>query len=122
MNDLVTQAGDALEKLMAQAHVAVAPPVRNRDDAELARLCLAEELAKLEAKRGAAAEIEEAIEDVEGLVDEGLTWRLGQATAALHRAGRSKIDDETDLGEDRAALSRHLQALIDKEVWVKKKV
>ncbi len=119
---LVTQAGDALEKLMSQAHVAVAPPVRNRDDGELARLCLAEELAKLEAKRGAAAEIEEAIEDVEGLVDEGLTWRLGQATAALHRAGRSKIDDETDLGEDRAALSRHLQALIDKEVWVKKKV
>ncbi|WP_343115945.1 DNA primase [Ostreiculturibacter nitratireducens] len=118
---LLSEAGDALEKLYALAHVAIAPPVRNRDDLSLARLCLAEELAKLDARRGARAEIEDAVEDLAGLADEGLTWRLSQAAEARHRAERSKLDDAQDLGEDRAALSQHLQSLIDSEVWVKKK-
>ena len=46
------------------------------------RLCLAEELAKLDARRGARREIEEAMEDMDGLPDEGLTWRLSQAAEA----------------------------------------
>ncbi|MFC7705383.1 DNA primase [Plastorhodobacter daqingensis] len=113
-------AGTALEKLMALSHVQIAPPVRNVGDTELARMCLAEEFAKLEARRGMLREIEEAVEDLDGLVDEGLTWRLSQAAAARHRAERSALDDATDLGEDRTALSRHLQSLIDGEIWVKK--
>ena len=111
---------EALEKLMSSSHVQIAPPVRNRDDAELALMCLAEELAKLEARRGIRREVEDAMEDLAGLADEGLTWRLGRAAEAGHQAVRSKLDDGTDLGEDRAALSQQLQSLIDGQVWVKK--
>ncbi len=110
----------ALDALLARPHVAIAPPVRNREDDDLAALCLAEELAKLEARRGARREIEDAMEDFEGLPDEGLTWRLTKAAEARHRSEHGAARDSSDLGEDRAALSRHLQSLIDSQVWVKK--
>jgi DNA primase len=119
--NLLAEAGDALETLFARSHVRSAPPVRNRDDATLAALCVAEGLAKLDARRGARREIEDAMEDLTGLADEGLTWRLTKAAEALHGAGRSSIDDAKDMGEDRAALSNHLQRLIDAQVWVKKR-
>ncbi|MFM2356242.1 MAG: hypothetical protein RLZZ528_1978 [Pseudomonadota bacterium] len=111
----------ALEKVMSLAHVRIAPPVRSPEDAELARMCLAEELAKLDARRGARAEIADAMEDLTGVADEGVTWRLAQSAEARHRADRSKLDDTADMGEDRAALSAHLSRLIESEVWVKKK-
>ena len=110
----------ALDALLARPHVAIAPPIRNTEDHALAALCLAEELAKLEARRGARREIEDAMEDMDGLPDEGLTWRLTQAAEARHRSEKTGQSDSADLGEDRAALSRHLQGLIDSQVWVKK--
>jgi DNA primase len=110
----------ALDALFARPHVAIAPPVRHTDDDALAALCLAEELAKLEARRGVRREIEDAMEDMDGLPDEGLTWRLSQAAEARARAEKTGPSDSLDLGEDRAALSRHLQDLIDSQVWVKK--
>jgi DNA primase len=118
---IATEAGEALEKLFALSHVTTAPPVRNSGEIEMARMCLAEEFAKLIARRGERKEISEAMEDIGGMADESLTWRLSQAAAARHRAERSSLDDATDLGEDRAALSLHLQRLIDGEVWIKKK-
>lgn len=114
-------AGAVLEKLLALAHVRSAPPVWKADDHELARLCLAEELAKLDARRAVRSETEEAMQDLTGLADEGLTWRLSQASEARHRAERSRIDDDSDMGEDRAALSAGLQRLIDDQVWHKKR-
>jgi DNA primase len=110
----------ALDAVLSRPHVAIAPPVRNRQDDDLAALCLAEELAKLEARRGARREIEDAMEDMDGLPDEGLTWRLSQAAEARHRSEKAARSDSADLGEDRAALSRQLQRLIDDQVWVKK--
>jgi DNA primase len=111
----------ALDALMSRPHVLIAPPVRNRNDADLATLCLAEELAKLEARRGARREIEDAVEDLAGMADEGLTWRLSQAAAARHRADQPPRADAAEMGEDRAALSNHLQNLINARVWEKKK-
>ena len=87
---------------------------------EQATLCIAEALAKLDAARGARREIEDAMEDVTGLVDEGLTWRLHQAVQARHRADRPDRNTSPDLGEDRDALSKHLQEMIDSQVWIKK--
>lgn len=112
--------GAALEKLLSLSHVQIAPTVRNSNDPDLARMCLAEDFAKLEARRGVQREIEDAVEDLGGLADEGVTWRLTQAAEARHRSERSPLDDATDLGEDRAALSKHLQNLIDGQIWVKK--
>lgn len=117
---IADSAPSALEALLSRPHVAIAPPIRNREDDDLAALCLAEELAKLEARRGARREIEDAMEDMDGLPDEGLTWRLSQAAEARHRSEKTGTTDSADLGEDRAALSRHLQSLIDSQVWVKK--
>ena len=119
---IAAAAADALEKVMALSHVQIAPPIRNAGDIEMARLCLAEDFAKLDARRGIQREIEDAVEDIDGLADEGLTWRLGQAAQAVMLAERpAHAEDATDLGEDRAALSRHLQSLIDNEIWVKKR-
>ena len=110
-----------LEKLFSLSHVRITPSLRNPGDLEQAAACVAGELAKLQARRGAEREIAEAMEDFQGLADEGLTWRLGQAAEARNRAERSRIDESPDMGEDRGALSNFLQNLIDREVWVKKK-
>lgn len=114
-------AGDLLETLFARSHVRSAPPVQNREDDELAVMCIAEGLAKLDARRGARREVEEAIHDLTGLVDEGLTWRLSKAAEAVNSAGRGHLEGASEMGEDRAALSAHLQSLIDSQIWVKKR-
>jgi DNA primase len=64
--------------------------------------------------------VADAVEDLSGVADEGLTWRLAQAALARHKADHPNRDDTADLGEDRAALSNHLQRLIDSKVWEKK--
>jgi DNA primase len=100
--------GDVLEKLFAQSHVAISPAVRCAGDAEVARMCLAEELAKLNARRSLPREIAEATEDLAGVADEGVTWRLGQAALALDRAGRGNNEDkaEYDTGPNGAKMKR----------------
>lgn len=118
---IAAEAGGALEKLFALGHVSLAPPVRRPEDTALALACLAEELAKLSARRGIHREVQEAMQDINGLADETLTWRLREAARARHRAERARIDDSADFGEDRAALSAQLQSLIDGEIWVRKK-
>lgn len=115
------EAGAELDRLFALPHVQIAPPLRASVSAATAAECLTEEIAKLAAARGAQREIAHAAEDLAGLADEGVTWRLSQAAEARNRAGRAQQEDASDLGEDRAALSAHLQSLIDAEVWVKKK-
>ncbi len=81
-----------LEKLFAQRHLALTPAIRRPGDPEVARMCLAEEFAKLNARRGHAREIEEAVEDMAGLADEGLTWRLARSAASVE----TKKNDESD--------------------------
>ncbi len=118
---LLVEVGADLERLLGLAHVATAPPVLYPKRGKLARLCLAEGLAKLSARRGEAAEIAEAMADMEGLVDESLTWRLSQASADRRRAERPELDEVSDLGEDRAAMLRDLDDKLDGKIWIKKK-
>ena len=113
-------AAAAFDALMTRPHIRIAPPVRTIGDSDFAALGLAEELAKLDARRAVRREVEEAMEDVTGLVDEGLTWRLSKAAEARNLADRPPRDDAADLGEDRSAMSNHLQMLIDGKVWEKK--
>jgi len=93
---IITDIGPApLEKLLGQSHIRIVPAIRNPADTDQARTCIAEELAKLDAKRGAAREIDEAVQDIAELADEGLTWRLGQAAEARARAEHGETEDKT---------------------------
>ncbi|SNR28048.1 DNA primase [Puniceibacterium sediminis] len=89
--------GQALETLFAARHVAITPCVRNPGNTELARMTVAEELAKLEAHRRQAVGIAEGVEDLEGdLADESVTWRLGQAAEARSSAQRAQQEEAAD--------------------------
>ena len=92
--------GEILDKLFGLNHVRIAPAMRRPDDGELAALCLAEEVAKLEAMRGVRREVEDAAGDISALVDEGLTWRLGEAARAREAASRGGA------GEDKTQYDR----------------
>lgn len=106
---------DPLDKLFWQNHVAIAPAVRRAGDLDVARLCLAEEFAKLSARRGHAREIAEAVEDLDGREDEGLTWRLKEAAMALDQAGRGDNEDkaEYEVGENGARIKREERSALD---------
>ncbi len=82
----------ALETLESTRHLGVVPALRSGEEGA-ARQCLAEEIAKLVARRGAAREIEEALQDIEGIENEALTWRLTEAARALSDAERSRTED-----------------------------
>lgn len=86
---------EVVEKLFALNHVQIAPSIRKPDDRDMATLCLAEEMAKLEAVRGARRETSEAMAEIEALSDEGLTFRLSEAGRAVDEAQRGKGDDQS---------------------------
>ena len=115
----------ALEKLFSPRHVRISPGVRSQAARDIATMTVAEELAKLAARRGARAEIEEAARDIEGLVDEGLTWRLRQASEGVVETARGSREDkaEYDLGPNGARLRRDersdFEALIDRIDYTK---
>lgn len=83
-----------LEKLMATPHVQICPAVRKPGDAEQARLTLTELFSKLSALKGLDAEVAEAEEELSGIADEALTWRLRDAAEARNRAVRSQQEDK----------------------------
>jgi DNA primase len=99
---------EALERLLSQPHVALIPAVRRRGDTEAARMTIAEELAKLKAEVGWTAEVSEASEEIAGIADEAMTWRLGQAAETRNRAQRSQQEDkaEYEVGDNGARISR----------------
>ena len=112
LRDLIAEAAPAaLEALMAQPHVKSAPAVRNALDIDSAVLCVAEGLAKLEARRGSRREIEDGVEDIEGLADEGLTWRLSQSNLARQHADVPNSEETNDLGEDRVQMLNQLDTI-----------
>ena len=111
---------EALEKLFGPRHVRISPGVHETADRDVAAMSVAEELAKLSARRGARSEIEDAARDIEGRADEGLTWRLRQASEGLTNADKTGQDQKTeyDLGPNGARLKRDekrdFEALIER--------
>ena len=87
---------DAVERLLGHPHVAITPAVRHPGDTELARQTLLEELAKLKTETGLVAEVAEAAEDLMGVADEAVTWRLGQAAEARNKALRVRQEDAAE--------------------------
>ncbi len=98
----------ALENLFGLRHVAISPCLRNPGDMETASLTLSGEFAKLDARRGLEAELAEAEEDLSGLADEAVTWRLSQAAEARNKAVRSQNEDKAqfDIADNGARLNR----------------
>ncbi len=105
----------ALENLTAQRHVAITPCIRNPGNVEVTTMTVAEELAKLEAARGLNAEIAEAVEDLSGVADEGLTWRLSEAARAADNATRTGQEDraEYEVGDNGARINRNERSALD---------
>ncbi|NNE53402.1 MAG: DNA primase [Sulfitobacter sp.] len=105
----------ALENLLGQRHVAITPCIRNPGNTEMARQTVAEELAKLEAARGLDAEIAEAAQDLSGVPDEGVTWRLSEAAKAADQAARLGQEDkaEYDVGDNGARISKDERSALD---------
>ncbi len=97
-----------LEMVLSQRHVQIAPAVRHAGDLEIAKMCLAEELAKLLSKQGSLREVAQAMEDITGEAGEWLTSRLGQVAEARNRAERSETKDtvEYQQAENGALLKR----------------
>jgi len=105
-----------LENLFGQAHVAIMPAVRRPDNGDLARMCLAEEFAKLSARRGHLNEIEDAVEELSSDVpNERLTRRLAQSVSAMNTAGRQEDDDsaEYDTSGNGARLKKDERSAFD---------
>ncbi|MEM6372860.1 MAG: DNA primase [Pseudomonadota bacterium] len=99
---------ETLDNLMTSRHVALIPCIRTPGDSDMVRMTVAEELAKLSAVKGLDAEIADAVQDLEGVADEGVTWRLGQAAAAAANATRTGKEDnaEYETGANGARISK----------------
>ena len=110
-----------LDHLMALTPVRIHPHLQEDTEPTQAAMTLREELIKHAAIKGAEAELRDAEEEVEGLVDEGLTWRIQQASEARAKATKAEGNIESDDLEDRENLSLKLQKMIDDQIWIKKK-
>jgi len=91
---------ETLEKLLSLGHVRIAPCVRAPGDTEKAAQCLAEEFAKLAARRGIQDEMAEALMDLESSDEARLNWRLNSALRARQQADTPKAAGATDATED----------------------
>ncbi|MEE9452863.1 MAG: DNA primase [Paracoccaceae bacterium] len=109
-----------LPKLLSIGQVRANPHLRPDANRELATQAIQEELAKHVAEQGIIAEIKDAEEEITGVADEGLTWRLQQAREAQIKAVQDTSKDDSQDADDERGLSRGLQDLIDNEIWKKK--
>jgi DNA primase len=85
---LMQEAPLPTESVLLHPHVRITPTLGPGADPELATHCLTEALARLQADRAHRLEILDAEDDLTGVADEGLTWRLSKAAEAIHSAAR----------------------------------
>ena len=122
-DDILTQklGYSPLDRLLQLKPLQNHPYLKKPVNDALTKRTLEEELAKHSALIGASKEIKEAEHDLTGLVDEGLTWRLEQASLAKRKATRAVQEEATGAGEDTSAMKKELQNMLDNQIWVKKK-
>lgn len=109
-----------INKLMKLKPLKNHPYLKKNTKPELIQQTLEEELAKHVALIGAQNEIKEAEQDLTGLVDEGLTWRLQQAAIAKTKATRAIEEEDTETDEKSLEMSKNLQNMLDNQIWIKK--
>lgn len=93
---LMAEAPLPTEAVLLHPHVRITQALKPSADPVQAEACLAEALARLQADRAHRLEILEAEDDLEGVADEGLTWRLSKAAEARHSAARGPQDSKGD--------------------------
>ena len=109
----------ALETIMAEAHVRTAPVIIRPEPGDAAGDILLNALDRIESRRAARQETARAEAEIEGLVDEGLTWRVAQSARARQMADHPTLSDLSDLGEDSDAQRAMLDAALKNEIWRK---
>lgn len=111
---------NTLENLLSLGHVRIAPCIRAPGDIEKAARCLAEEFAKLTARRGLQDEMAEALQEMGETDDARLNWRLNSALHARQQADAPRAGDDSATPEDESNLSKRLSDLIESRAWEKK--
>ena len=112
---------DPTDKLLAVGQVRANRHLRASATPEDAAEAVREEIEKQNAVLSAEDEVRDAMAEISGPADEGLTWRLSEAAKARDAVVQKSLGD-SDVGTaDQSNLSNHLQSLIDGQVWIKKK-
>ena len=96
-----------------------APAIQRPHDGDAASGILANALDRIEARRAAREEIARAEAEIEGMADEGLTWRMAQSARARQQADHPSLADLSDLGEDSESFRAVLEAALKNEIWRK---
>ena len=106
---------EVLENLMRNPHLQLTPAIRKAGDEEIAAQSLTEELRKLMSRRGHLRELSDGMDDMAGLADEGLTWRLSRAAASVDTTIRQDNDDsaEYDKGDNGALMKKAERSAFD---------
>jgi DNA primase len=100
-----------LDRVMNSAHVRVIPCIKNNDPDDALSM-LQEQLAKLSSDRAWRKEVEEGMHDIDGVANEGLTWRVTRAGDLRRQSEIIARTDHMNLGEDRVSLSNHLDEIL----------
>ncbi|MCF8485841.1 MAG: DNA primase [Rhodobacteraceae bacterium] len=93
---LMAEAPLPTEAVLLHPHVRITAALSQGADEETAANCLAEAMARLQADRAHRLEISDAEDDLTGVADEGLTWRVSKAAEARHSAARGPQDTKGD--------------------------
>ena len=112
-----TEIGEgAVKRVFAERHVAISPCMKEPENVEIATLIVREELAKLEAQKGLAEELNDVVSSPTAEVDDTDMWRISRAAEARNRSMRADLDDKTayDLGDNGAKISREERSALDK--------
>ncbi|MBN2631677.1 MAG: DNA primase [Rhodobacteraceae bacterium] len=119
---LMAKAPLPTEAVLLHPHVRITAALGPDAAADAAEHCLAEALARLQADRAHRLEIADAEDDLSGVADEGLTWRVTRATEAIRSAARGPQDAKgesviapngVELDRDELARARSLHDSID---------
>ena len=113
----------ALDAVMADPHVRSAPGVAHpaaSDDA--ARQMLLNAFDRIEARRASREEIARAEAEMEGMVDEGLTWRVTQSARARQQADHPDLGGDSGVvGDQRSLADQFAAARAEAEALMKRR-
>ncbi|HRO16028.1 MAG TPA: DNA primase, partial [Paracoccus sp. (in: a-proteobacteria)] len=101
----------ALDAIMADPHVRATPAIARPAGAESAEQLLMNALDRIEAHRVARDEIARAEREIEGLTDEGLTWRVAQSARARQQADHPDMGNDSGVVGDQRALADQFAAI-----------